>query len=129
VAEEARSKGRTIGVWVLRVLLGLAFLTIGTTKVTGTTNTVEFFAAIGWGQWFRYLTGILDILGAALIFVPRWTFYGAVVLTGTVGLGMLLSFNVMRNDPTWGEEVVVAPAVLTLLAALLAWLTRPQRTG
>jgi putative oxidoreductase len=65
---------RRIAIWVLRVLLGLAFLTIGIAKLTGTLYTVQTFEAFGWGQGFRYLTALLDLAGALLVFVPRWTF-------------------------------------------------------
>jgi putative oxidoreductase len=109
---------RRIAIYVLRVLLGLAFLTIGVAKLTGTLYTVETFEAFGWGQWFRYLTGLLDLAGALLVFVPRWTFYGALLLTCTVGLATVLSLT--RPTDFW-------PALsLTLLAATLAWLTRPR---
>jgi len=64
MAADVSSKWRTIAIWALRVVLGLAFLAVGTTKLTGTGQTVEYFAAIGWGPWFRYLTGLLDIAGA-----------------------------------------------------------------
>jgi uncharacterized membrane protein YphA (DoxX/SURF4 family) len=83
MAAGAASKERTIALWVFRVVLGLLFLAIGATKLTGTWDTVPYFAAIGWGQWFRYLTGLLDVTGAVLLFVPRWTFYGALILTCT----------------------------------------------
>jgi putative oxidoreductase len=113
---ETASRQRPIAIWFLRVLLGLAFLTIGAAKLTGTLNTVQTFEAIGWGQWFRYLTGLLDLTGAVLVFVPRWTCYGALLLTGTVGLAALLSLT--RPNDLW-------PAVsLTVLAASLAWMTR-----
>jgi putative oxidoreductase len=94
VAADKSTKERTIAIWVLRVVLGLIFLEIGTTKLTGTTGTVEYFAALGWGQWFRYVGGLLDVAGAILLFVPRWTCYGAIVLTCTVGLGTVLSFTI-----------------------------------
>ncbi len=84
-AAEAASKGRTIAIWVLRVVLGLTLLAIGAAKLTGAAQTVQLFAAIGWGQWFRDLTGLLDVAGAVLLFVPRWTCYGAVLLACTVG--------------------------------------------
>jgi hypothetical protein len=32
------------------------------------------------------MTGLLDIAGAVLLFVPRWTCYGAIVLACSVGL-------------------------------------------
>ena len=107
-----------IAIWVLRVLLGLAFLTIGVAKLTGTLHTVQTFEAFGWGQWFRYLTGLLDLAGALLVLVPRWTFYGALLLSCTIGLAAVLSLR--RPIDFW-------PALsLTLLAATLAWQTRPR---
>jgi putative oxidoreductase len=123
-AADVPNKWRTNTIRALRVLLGLTFLAIGTTKLTGTGQTVEYFAAIGWGQWFRYLTGFLDIVGAALLFVPRWTCYGAIVLTCTVGLATLMSLTLLQGNPTWGGwKMVSVPLVLTVLAAILAWLT------
>jgi putative oxidoreductase len=118
---ETASRPRLIAIWFLRVLLGLAFLTIGVAKLTGSLHTVQTFEAFGWGQWFRYFTGLLDLTGALLVFVPRWTFYGALLLTGTVGLGAVLSLP--RPPDFW------AALSLTLLAATLAWLTRPRRVS
>jgi uncharacterized membrane protein YphA (DoxX/SURF4 family) len=118
---EITATKRRIAIWVLRVLLGLAFLTIGVAKLTGTLNTVKTFEAFGWGQWFRYLTGLLDLAGALLVLVPRWTFYGALLLSCTIGLATVLSLT--RPIDFW-------PALsLTLLAATLAWLTRPRLVG
>ncbi len=115
---EITGRKRRIAIWFLRVLLGLAFLTIGVAKLTGTLYTVQTFEAFGWGQWFRYLTGLLDLIAALLVLVPRWTFYGAVLLTGTLGLGAVPSLP--RPPDFW------AGLSLTLLAATLAWLTRPR---
>ena len=128
MAADVQSKWRRIAIWALRVVLGLVFLYVGTTKLTGTGSTVEYFAAIGWGQWFRYLTGLLDIAGVALLFAPKSICYGAIVLACDVGLGALISLTVLRGNPTWGSSAMVAiPLVLTLLAVILAWLTRRHR--
>jgi putative oxidoreductase len=130
MAADVRSKWSTIAIWALRVVLGLIFLYVGTTKLTGTGNTVDYFAAIGWGQWFRYLTGLLDIAGVALLFSPKSIFYGAIVLACSVGLGALISLTVLRGNPTWGSStMVVVPLILALLAVLLAWLTRRHRVS
>ena len=115
MAPKTAGKVRPIITWFLRVLLGVAFLGIGIEKLTGTMGTIQFFDAIGWGQWFRYATGVLDTAGAILIFVPRWTSYGALIVTCTVGLGTFLCFTMALYNP-------VFPATMTLLAATLAWL-------
>lgn len=126
--EELPRKRRSTIAMALRVVLGLVFLTVGLTKVTGVGNTVGYFAAIGWGQWLRYLTGVLDIAGSVLLFGPRRTFYGAIVLTCSVGLGAVLSFTVLRGNPAWNSPgAILAPLLLTLLSAVLAFLTRPHR--
>ena len=123
-----RSKSRAIAAWVLRVVVGLTFLLIAATKLIGTADTVEYFEAIGWGQWFRYLTGSLDLVGAVLLFVPRCTFYGAIMLISSVGTATVLSMTVLRGDPQWGDlAMVLQPLILTSLTVALAWLTRPLR--
>lgn len=121
MVETAGRKPR-VAVIVLRVVLGLAFLTIGFAKLTGTLNTVETFEGFGLGQWFRYATGVLDILGALLVLAPgRWTYYGALLVTFTIGLAAMLSL---------ARPIDFVPAlVFTLLAASLAWLTRPRPMG
>jgi uncharacterized membrane protein YphA (DoxX/SURF4 family) len=124
------AKWRTIVAWVLRIILGLAFLLIGITKLTGTLHSIDYFEAIGWGQWFRYLTGCLDVAGAALLFVPRFTFYGALVLISSVGTATVLSVTVLRGNPFWGGlAMVLQPLILTLLTVTLAWLTCAERAG
>jgi uncharacterized membrane protein YphA (DoxX/SURF4 family) len=117
---QSTSKPRQILTWILRVLLGLVFLGIGIEKLTGTMGTVPFFDAIGWGQWFRYASGAADTLGALLIFIPRWTSYGALIITCTVGLPTYLCFTLPLYSP-------IFPLIMTLLAATLAGLAWPPK--
>ena len=122
MTSQTAGKSRRIITWILRILLGVAFLGIGIEKVTGTMGTIPFFDAIGWGQWFRYFSGVLDIAGALLIFVPRWTSLGALIITCTVGLGTYLCFTKALFNPTF-------PLIMTLLAATLAWLAWKPRAS
>ena len=63
-----------------------------------------------WGQWFRYVTALLDVIGALRLFVPRWTRYGALLLVCTIGLATLLSVVRLYQNRA-------VPLILTLLAA------------
>jgi putative oxidoreductase len=102
------------------------FAVVGITKLTGTGNTAEYFAAIGWGQWFRYVTGSLDLLGVALLFSRRLTCYGAIVIAFIAGLATLISLTVLQGNPVWGTlDMVFVPLIITTLAIIPAWLTRP----
>ncbi len=124
------SKPRSVAIWALSILLGIAFAYVATTKLTGTGNTTEYFAAIGWGQWFRYLTGLVDLVGAVLLFVPLWRFYGAIALFCSVGLGAVISLTVLHGDPTWGSPVmIVVPVILAFLTGVLVWLAHKNRSS
>ena len=120
MTSQTAGKARFIVTWTLRVLLGVLFLGIGIEKLTGTMGTIPFFDAIGWGQWFRYASGALDTAGALLIFMPRWTSLGALIITCTVGLGTFLCFTKDLYNP-------IFPLTMTVLAATLVWLAwRPK---
>jgi putative oxidoreductase len=110
-------KRRKVGLWVLRVLLGAAFLAAGGAKLAGVQAMVEIFDKVGIGQWFRIVTGLLEVSGGILLLIPRLTFYGAALLL-TVCLGALTAhLTVLGGNP--------APAIILLgLNAVTAWLTR-----
>ncbi len=117
-----RSKGAVIALWGLRIIVGLAFLGAGGSKLAGVPAMVEIFQKIGLGQGFRILTGALEVLGAIGLFIPRFTFYAAcllgVVMIGAVGFHLIK----LGGNPT-------PPIVLLLLVGAIAWLTRNTIRG
>src|SRR5215831_12870062 len=68
---------RTIAAWILTVFLGLAFIFFGGIKLVGNPGMVEEFARIGIGQWFRFITGFLEVSGAIGLLIPRVRFWAA----------------------------------------------------
>ena len=54
----------------IKVLLSLAFLGAGLSKLAGVEMMVETFGVIGLGQWFRYLTGLIEVGSVVLLWVP-----------------------------------------------------------
>jgi putative oxidoreductase len=74
----APAQRNVIGDWVLRGGIGLFFVSAGAEKFTPVW--VQLFQEIGLGQWFRYFTGVVEILGGILVLIP-WTV--------TIGLALL----------------------------------------
>jgi uncharacterized membrane protein YphA (DoxX/SURF4 family) len=79
---ELREPRNAIGDWILRAGIGLIFVMIGMEKFPSTPGSqwVDFFQDVGVGQWFRYFTGVVEVLGGVLVLIP---------LTVTVGLALL----------------------------------------
>lgn len=68
-------------VLALRLLLAVVFLTIGVSNLWGAQHAVEMFDQIGLGQWLRYLTGTLQVLGGAFVLIPLFSGIGSFILT------------------------------------------------
>src|SRR5438132_1199796 len=73
---------RRFTLWTLTIVTAGMFLLAGTLKLMGVEMEVQLFAVIGIGQWFRYLTGALEIAGAVGLFVQALAPYAALLRLG-----------------------------------------------
>ena len=87
-------KTKNVALWVLQIAVALFFLVAGWPKLVGAPPMVQAFEAIGFGQWFRHVTGLLEIGGAILLFVPAFAGFGAVTLA-IVMIGAILAHIVV----------------------------------
>src|SRR6516165_4794512 len=62
------SRLKTVGLWVSMIALAALFVLTVWDKLYGVPPMV--FEKVGLGQWFRYFTGVLELLGAALLLWP-----------------------------------------------------------
>ncbi len=113
------STGARILDWPLRILLALAFIAAGGAKLAGAPPMVAIFDQIGIGQWFRLLTGALEIAGGLLALAPRTSIWGALLLA-CVMVGALFTHLVLI-----GGNPLPALVLLVLTASVL-WLRRAQ---
>jgi putative oxidoreductase len=111
-----------IGLWSVKALLALAFLAAGGAKLGGAAMMVENFAQIGLGQWFRYVTGALEVIGAILILIPALAAFGGVLLA-VVMVGATVTHLVVLPGTS------VPAIILFLLCALVVFAHRGQILG
>lgn len=107
-------KGMKIAIWILCVLLALPFLGSGGAKLVGTPVMVAIFSKIGFGQWFRIVTGLLEIAGAIGLLIPSFRRLSAallaVVMCGAIGFHL----TTLGGSPA-------GPMVLLAASALVCW--------
>jgi putative oxidoreductase len=112
------SKGLNITCWALQGLAAFGFLAAGGSKLAAAPAMVEMFAKVGAGQWFRYLTGALEVIGAVALLVPRAAFYGAVLLAAVMIGAIVTHLAVLGGSP-------IPALVLLVIVGTVAWLRRP----
>lgn len=106
----------------LRALLTLVFVGAGGAKLAGVPMMVESFDVLGAGQWFRYVTGLIEVAGAALLWWPNRQALGASLLGATMVGAVLAHWFIL------GPSAVPA-IVLGLLCAAVLYLYRDQVTA
>jgi uncharacterized membrane protein YphA (DoxX/SURF4 family) len=114
----------SVAVWVVQVLLALAFLHAGVLTVSQPRRKLA--ASMGWVEDFSDPTvrviGVLELLGGAGLLLPALVGVATVLVpVAAVGLALLMvgaaATNHRRRDP----EMVVVNGVLLVLALVVAW--------
>ena len=119
VAAPPPSRLVTILVWILRIVLAALFLMAAFMKLSGQQMMVDEFGVIGLGQWFRYLTGLLELVGAIALLVPAVSAVGAgLLLCVDVGAFFAQAF-VLHGD-------MIHTIVIAVLLVLLIYLQRDR---
>ena len=110
---------RRIGAWIVQGVVAAAFLAAGAAKLAGAAAMVALFDQIGVGQWFRYATGLVEVIGALALIYPGLASIGGVWLGGTMVFAVLTHLVVLHTSP-------VPAIVLGLLNALIVYLRRDE---
>ena len=98
----------------LRIALTLAFLYFGLRKMISYETDVAIYDAIGFGQFPRYITGSVELIGAALLWVRGAQVFAGLLLTATMIIG-LSALLIWVGPPYWHMLVLMAGS------AVVAW--------
>jgi putative oxidoreductase len=126
ITEGKRSNSRStekimnVVLWILQIAAAGMFLMVGFLKLSGNPQLVGLFEAIGLGQWFRYLTGFLEVAGAFLLLIPRASGLGALLLAGVMVCAVATHLFIVGGSP-------LGAIILLVVTTVVAW-GRRQRT-
>ena len=108
--------------WLTQVVLAAMFMLAGAMKLSGAPEMVGLFDAIGIGQWFRYVTGAIEVVSAAALLVPFLAAFGALLLVPTM-VGAIATHVFIVG----GSALI--PTVLLIGSLAVAWARRDQLAG
>jgi len=98
--------------WALQIAAAGMFLMVGFMKLAGNAQLVALFEAIGVGQWFRYLTGSLEVAGAILLLIPRTSGLGALMLAGVMAAAVATHLLIIGGSPLMAMTLLVVTSVV-----------------
>jgi uncharacterized membrane protein YphA (DoxX/SURF4 family) len=114
----------TVAIWVLQVLLALAFLAAGLTKVSQPRQRLA--TSMGWVEDFSdngvRTIGALEVLGAVGLLLPALTGVATVLVPlAAAGLAVLMVGAAATHRRRGELPMIGVNAVLLVLAVVVAW--------
>jgi putative oxidoreductase len=100
--------------WVVQVLGAILFFLAGFAKLSGDGQMIQTFTAAGIGQWFRCVTGIIEIASAILLLIPALCGIGALAAVPMTIGSVLINLPIVGGSPA-------PPIGLLVIASIVAW--------
>lgn len=120
---QPKAPGRALNItlWVLQGLLAVYFILGSTPKLFAMQGAPEMFAKIGFGEWFMYFTGAVELAGGIALVIPMLSSLAA------SGLAIVMVCATIANL-TALEMPLAAPMTIVFAAlfGFIAWGRRDQ---
>ena len=117
IGDSSRQRSRTVTgiLWTLQILSAAMFLFSGSLKLAGVPMMVQMFGVLGLGQWFRYVTGGIEVVSAVLLLIPALAACGAAALALTMVGAIITHVFIVGGSPA-------IPIILLGATTAIAWL-------
>ncbi|MGB8000960.1 MAG: DoxX family protein [Anaerobacillus sp.] len=110
-----------IATFIIQGVLVVMFVMAGMGKVTGSKMQIEGFERYRLPQWFRIVTGIVELIGAALLIVGYWLSGWAIVgalLLGLTGIGGIIT-HVRAKDSFKATIPIIVLCILSFFVCYM----------
>lgn len=113
--------------WLLRLLVAGILVQTLYFKFTGAPESVYIFSTLGVEPWGRLGSGVMELIAAVLLLIPRTVAKGAVLSLGVIA-GALLSHIFVLGIEVQGDGglLFLLAVVVFVGSAALVWLHRDQ---
>jgi putative oxidoreductase len=102
--------------------LALFFFVASGAKLIGTQQALEQYAMLGFGEWFRWFNGLVELAGAIGLLIPILSGLAAAGMAIVMALATVADILVLPNPP---ELTITLCAVFILVV----WARWPETTA
>lgn len=75
--------------WILKIVVALLLAQTLFFKFTSAEESVWIFSQLGAEPWGRYLSGVIELIAAILILIPKTQIFGALLTLGAMSGAIL----------------------------------------
>ena len=114
-----RMRTKSAAIWGISAVLSIVFLVSGAQKLIGDSSFFAVAAMDQYPAWFRQVVGLVEILGAIGLLIPRMTLLSAFALSTVM-------FGAAYTHLVGGIPGAALPAFLFVLLLVVIWAKRPE---
>ena len=103
--------------WALRVFAAVILLQTLFFKFTAAPESVYIFTKVGAEPWGRILSGIVELIAAALLLVPRFTWLGSILAIGVMAGAILSHLTILGIQVQGDKGLLFALAVIVFVSS------------
>lgn len=104
------SIAKKVLLWLITVFLAYVFLRQGWSKFDDGSGWAKAFRVWHYPDWFRLAVGVVEVVAAVLLFVPRAVRVGAAMI-------VVVMLGAMATHLWWGQPRHMTSEVLPLVLA------------
>lgn len=104
--------------WVLQLSVAVILLQTLYFKFTGAEESVYIFSTLGMEPWGRYLSGVAELMAAALLLIPGFAPFGALLSLGVISGAIVSHLTVLGIEVRGDGGLLFALAVIVFVCSL-----------
>jgi uncharacterized membrane protein YphA (DoxX/SURF4 family) len=117
----------TVFTWVLRLVAAYLMLQTLFFKFSASEESVYIFSTLGMEPWGRIGTGVMELIAAVLILIPRTTVFGALLAMGLMAGALFFHLSKLGIEVKGDGGLLFAYALIIFISSLiLAWMNKNQ---
>tara|TARA_B100000745_G_C19974872_1_gene330006 strand:+ start:51 stop:443 length:393 start_codon:yes stop_codon:yes gene_type:complete len=110
---------------ILRITVAIILIQTLRFKFTAHPDSVVIFSKVGLEPYGRIGIGIIELICAVLLLIPRTVWMGAVLTIGIIGGAILMHLTKLGIDINGDDGLLFYTAIVTfILSALILWSVR-----
>lgn len=120
-------KSQNIFSWILRIIVAGILLQTLFFKFTGAPESIYIFTKVGAEPWGRIASGVLELIAAVLILIPRTAWFGALmslgIISGAIFSHLTILGIVVQDD---GGLLFILASTVFVSSAIILFLHRGE---
>lgn len=113
------TKGKTIALWIIQIMVAGLFIMMGMGKLTGDPEVVANFTRWGMPDKMYLVIGFFEVLGAVGLLIPRLAGLAA------VGLILIMGGAVFTHLTHHEMGMAIVPLMVMVLLGVIVYLRNP----